>query len=205
MNKTIGLFAHVDAGKTTFAESVLYVTKTLKKRGRVDHQDTLLDYHDIERARGITIFSDIAKFQYEDSTYYLVDTPGHVDFSYEMEKAISIMDAAIVIVSAVDGVQAHTKTVWRLLREANIPTVIFINKMDREGVEIEAVIKELTSALSPNCYMMDFENEAWIEQLAELDETLMETYFETGYEEALWNQVGRDLFLNGKAFPTFKG
>ena len=110
-NATIGLFAHVDAGKTTFAEQLLYRNGAIRKRGRVDHRDAYLDSHDIERARGITVFADQASFEYEGRTYDLIDTPGHADFSAEMERAIQVMDAAIVVVSAVEGVQGHTETV----------------------------------------------------------------------------------------------
>src|SRR5690554_5882960 len=107
MKKTIGILAHVDAGKTTFSEQLLYHTNTIKKRGRVDHQDTFLDTHEIEKERGITVFSDQGKFEFSDSTYYLIDTPGHIDFSPEMERAIQVMDYAIVIVSAIEGVEGH--------------------------------------------------------------------------------------------------
>ena len=111
MKKTIGILAHVDAGKTTFAEQILYHTNVIRNIGRVDHKNSFLDSHNIERQRGITVFSDQAKFEIGKSTYYLIDTPGHIDFSCEMERAISIMDYAIIIVSAVEGVQAHTETV----------------------------------------------------------------------------------------------
>lgn len=111
MNKTIGILAYVDTGKATFAEQVLYHTKSIRSRGRVDHKNSFLDSNNIEKERGITIFSDQAIFQYNDSTYYLIDTPGHSDFSSEMERAIKIMDYAIVIVSAVDGIQAQTEVI----------------------------------------------------------------------------------------------
>ena len=114
MKKTIGVLAHVDAGKTTFSEHILFHTNSIRKCGRVDHKDTFLDSHDIERERGITIFSDQGIFKFNDSTYYLVDTPGHVDFSTEMERSIMIMDYAVIIISAAEGVQGHTKTVWNL-------------------------------------------------------------------------------------------
>src|SRR6056297_995351 len=128
MKKTIGLLAHVDAGKTTIAEQLLYHTNTIQKRGRVDHRNAFLDTHAIEKYRGITIFSDQAVAEYNDSIYYLVDTPGHVDFSSEMERAVTVMDYAIVIISAIEGVEGHTETVWRLLRKHHIPTFFFINK-----------------------------------------------------------------------------
>src|SRR5690625_7005851 len=124
MNKTIGILAHVDAGKTTFSEQLLYHTKTIKERGRVDHKDVCLDRHEIEKERLIAVFADQGKFTYRDSTYYIIDTPGHIDFSPEMERAIQVMDYAIVIVSAVEGVEGHTETVWQLLIKYNIPTFL---------------------------------------------------------------------------------
>ncbi|MBC8632319.1 GTP-binding protein [[Eubacterium] tenue] len=137
MNKTIGVLAHVDAGKTTFCEQLLYHTKSIRNRGRVDNKDTFLDNHEIERQRGITIFSEQGKFIYNNSNYNLIDTPGHIDFSPDMERAISIMDYAIVIISAVEKIQPHTKTVFRLLKKHNIPVFFFGNKIDREGANIE--------------------------------------------------------------------
>lgn len=125
MNKTFGLLAHVDAGKTTFAEQLLYHTDSIRSRGRVDHQDAFLDSHAMEKARGITIFADQAVMKYQNSTYYLIDTPGHVDFSAEMERAIQVMDYAVVIVSAVEGVEGHSETIWQLLAKYKIPTFIF--------------------------------------------------------------------------------
>ena len=111
MNKTIGILAHVDAGKTTFSEQLLYNTQSIRHLGRVDHEDAFLDCHDIERKRGITIFSEQARIASNDSIYYLIDTPGHMDFSPDMEKAINIMDYAILIISAIEGIEAHTETI----------------------------------------------------------------------------------------------
>ena len=154
MKKTIGILAHVDAGKTTFSEQLLYHTDTIKKRGRVDHQDTFLDTHEIEKERGITVFSDQAKFEFGNSTYFLIDTPGHIDFSPEMERAIQVMDYAIVIVSAIEGVEGHTETVWQLLRKHQIPTFFFINKTDREGADPERVLKDIHANLSADaCHL----------------------------------------------------
>ena len=139
MYKTIGILAHVDAGKTTFSEQLLYHTKSIKQRGRVDHKDAFLDSHTIEKERGITVFADQASISYNGSTYYIIDTPGHVDFSPEMERAIQVMDYAVIIISASDGVEGHTETVWQLLRKHQVPTFFFINKTDREGTNIESV------------------------------------------------------------------
>src|SRR3954467_4281579 len=148
MKKTIGLFAHVDAGKTTLAEQLLYYTNTIKHKGRVDHKDTFLDSHEIEKQRGITVFADQALFNYNGSTYYLIDTPGHVDFSPEMERAIQVMDFALIIVSAVEGIEGHTETVWRLLQKNKVPTIFFINKIDRVGADALNVMEEIRTQLT---------------------------------------------------------
>jgi len=150
MNKTIGMLAHVDAGKTTFAEQLLYHTKSIRTRGRVDHQDAFMDSHDIERARGITVFAGQAVMPYNGSTYYLLDTPGHADFSAEMERALRTMDYAVLLLSAVEGVQGHTETVWQLLRRYGVPTFFFINKTDRAGADVQRVTEEIRSLLTPD-------------------------------------------------------
>lgn len=127
MHKTIGVLAHVDAGKTTFSEQLLFHTKSIQARGRVDHQDTFLDNHELERQRGITIFAEQGRMTIGNDTYTLIDTPGHVDFSPEMERAIRVMDYAIIVISAVEGLQGHTETVWHLLRQYHIPTFFFLS------------------------------------------------------------------------------
>ena len=155
MKKTIGILAHVDSGKTTFSEQVLYHTKSIRSRGRVDHKNSFLDNHEIEKERGITVFSDQAKFQINDTVYYLVDTPGHVDFSSEMERTLSILDYAILLVNGIDKVQGHTETVWNLLRKYNIPTFIFINKIDRVGFNRDEVILDMEKNLSKDICFLD--------------------------------------------------
>jgi len=129
----IGILAHVDAGKTTMSEAILYETGKLKKMGRVDNRDAFLDTFALERARGITIFSKQAVFPLGDASVTLLDTPGHVDFSAEMERTLQVLDYAVLIVSGADGVQGHTETLWRLLRRYRIPVFIFVNKMDQKG------------------------------------------------------------------------
>ncbi|EKN40757.1 tetracycline resistance protein, partial [Clostridium botulinum CFSAN001627] len=155
MHKTIGILAHVDAGKTTFAEQILYHTKSIKSRGRVDHKNSFLDNHKIEKERGITVFSEQGTFQYKDSTYYLIDTPGHMDFSSEMERAIKVMDYAVIIISGVEGIQGHTETVWSLLRKHNIPVLFFINKIDRVGANAENVIEEIKLNFTKKAFLID--------------------------------------------------
>ncbi|MGB6406391.1 MAG: GTP-binding protein, partial [Planococcus donghaensis] len=182
MNKTIGILAHVDAGKTTFSEQLLYHTKSIRERGRVDHQNAFLDSHSIEKSRGITIFADQASFSFKDSTYFLIDTPGHVDFSSEMERSIQVMDYAIIIVSAVDGIEGHTETVWELLQKHKVPVFFFINKTDREGANPAQVLKEIQTEFSKNAFDITFNfqtgqmNESLIEFIAERDEELLALY-----------------------------
>ena len=208
MKKTIGILAHVDAGKTTFAEQILYHTNVIRNIGRVDHKNSFLDSHNIERQRGITVFSDQAKFEIGKSTYYLIDTPGHIDFSCEMERAISIMDYAIIIVSAVEGVQAHTETVWNLLRKYTVPTMFFINKIDRTGADINKVINEIKINLTKKlCYIDDINDikEDIIESIAEENEKLLEKYFNGEYDEKLWKEELKKLIKESRVFPCFSG
>lgn len=211
MNKTIGVLAHVDAGKTTFAEQVLFYTNSIRSKGRVDHKTSFLDSHEIEKNRGITVFSDQAIFNYKGDTYYLVDTPGHIDFSTEMERAIEIMDYAIIIVSGVEGVQSHTETVWSLLRKYNIPTFFFINKVDRVGADVPNVLNEIKNKLTKDiCYISDTYNnfnmdEELIEFIAEYDDKLFEQYLEDGYDKELWNSTMVNLIKNNLIFPCCSG
>jgi ribosomal protection tetracycline resistance protein len=206
LNKTIGILAHVDAGKTTLSEQILYHTHSIRTRGRVDHQDAFLDSSRLERERGITIFSDQAVFHYQDSTYYLVDTPGHVDFSAEMERTLRILDYAIVVVSCAEGVQAHTETIWKLLRRYRVPTLFFLNKTDRAGARPERVLQELRSKFSQNVcdFIAGFSPDV-IEQVAELDDVLLELYLNNQYDADLWRTSAQKLIQNQKLFPCFCG
>ncbi|WP_040209029.1 GTP-binding protein [Neobacillus jeddahensis] len=211
MKKTIGLFAHVDAGKTTLAEQLLYHTNTIRQRGRVDHQDTFLDTHDIEKQRGITVFAGQAMFDYNESSYYMIDTPGHVDFSPEMERAIQVMDYAVVIISAVEGMEGHTETVWRLLQQHKVPTFFFINKIDRVGADPEKVLNEIRVHLTED--VCDLTNtlfnwemsEELIECIAERNELLLETYMNEGYQAELWLEALKNLFRENQLFPCVSG
>ena len=146
-----GLLAHVDAGKTTLSEDILYHTGVIRKPGRVDHRDTCFDTDSRERKRGITIFSKEASFKLGDKCFYLMDTPGHTDFSAEMERVLSVLDYAVLIISGPDGVQSHTRTLWRLLKRYELPALIFVNKMDMEGTDKSSIMKELRSELSESC------------------------------------------------------
>ena len=207
-NINIGLLAHVDAGKTTLSEALLYATGQIRALGRVDHQDAFLDTDAQERARGITIFSKQARLRlqptnensYGEQTIGLtiLDTPGHVDFSAEMERTLQVLDYAILVISGTDGVQGHTRTLWRLLRHYHIPTFLFVNKMDLPGADKEVVQQQLKTELSDGC--VDFtkdSGEAFFEEAAMGSEALLDEYMEQGSiaEEHLANAVAnRDLF-----------
>ena len=144
----VGILAHVDAGKTTLSEAMLFASGKIKKLGRVDHRDTYLDTHTLERMRGITIFSKQAEFSVGDTEFTLLDTPGHVDFSAETERTLSVLDYAVLVISGTDGVQAHTETLWRLLRLYHIPTFLFVTKTDLMIAERSKRIEEIKSKLS---------------------------------------------------------
>ncbi len=153
----IGILAHVDSGKTTLSEALLYCTGNLQKLGRVDHRDSFLDTYALERDRGITIFSKQAVLACDNARYYLLDTPGHVDFSAETERTLQVLDYAILVVSGTDGVQSHTKTLWRLLQKYRVPCFLFVNKMDLPGADKTRLLNNLKGALSDAC--IDFSDE----------------------------------------------
>ena len=211
MRKTIGILAHVDAGKTTFSERVLYHTQAIRKIGRVDHQDAFLDSHALEKQRGITIFSGLANFEMNGDTYYWLDTPGHVDFSTEMERAVSVMDYAVLVISCAEGVQSHTETVWQLLKEYNVPVFIFLNKLDRIGADPDRVIQQMKNRLSPD--MLDLRkyqyeslfSDAEIEAIAERDEALLEQLFDGGFDEKQWLASLRTQVRERRCFPIMAG
>jgi len=174
-----GLLAHVDAGKTTLSEALLYLSGTRRTLGRVDHRDAFLDTHSLERARGITIFSKQARFATDTRQITLVDTPGHVDFSGEMERTLPVLDCAVLVISGSAGVQAHTLTLWRLLEKYQVPTFLFINKMDLPGTDRDEILAQLRQKLSPQC--VDFgDTENLAENAALCDEALLENFLETG-------------------------
>ena len=144
---TLGVFAHANAGKTTITENLLYDTNVIDKIGRVDNGDTVTDSMKVEKERGITVRSSLVSFDAEGTKVQLIDTPGHVDFSAEVERAINVLDGAVLAVSGVEGIEAQTYTIWNALKEKKVPTIFFINKMDRDGADYEAVLKELKEKL----------------------------------------------------------
>lgn len=198
----LGILAHVDAGKTTLTESMLYLSKTIRHLGRVDHGDAFLDYNNQERSRGITIFSKQAIFNWNDCQITLIDTPGHVDFSTEMERTLQVLDYAILVISGIDGVQGHSETIWKLLEHYQIPTFIFINKMDNLNADKDDLLKELKKHLSEFCY--DFENldETFYENIALNDERLLEYYLE---HSILTKEMLIDEIAKRNLFPCFFG
>ena len=178
---TIGILAHVDAGKTTLSEALLYVSGKIRNMGRVDNKDAYLDNYELERARGITIFSKQAVFQTKDTEIILLDTPGHVDFSAEMERTLQVLDYAILVVSGADGIQGHTKTLWQLLKRYHIPVFLFVNKMDQPGTEKENLEAKLKAQLEDGCVDFTTRNtEEFFDQVAMCEERLMEEFLEKG-------------------------
>ena len=199
---SIALLAHVDAGKTTLSEALLYVSGARRTLGRVDHRDAYLDTHALERARGITIFSKQALLETATRDVTLVDTPGHVDFSAEAERVLSILDCAVLVISGTDGVQAHTLTLWRLLERYHVPTFLFINKMDLPGPEREKLMGQLQEQLSEHCVDFGQDMETVAEATAMCDEALLENYLETG--EVTEGNL-RGLIAKRKLFPCCFG
>lgn len=176
----VGILAHVDSGKTTLSEAMLYRAGSIKKLGRVDHRDSFLDTFSLERDRGITIFSKQAVLNYGGTTFTLLDTPGHVDFSAETERTMQVLDYAVLVISATDGVQSHTATIWKLLAKYNVPCFLFVNKMDLDGADKARVLAELKAKLSDGCIDFDNTNEAeFLENAAMCNEALLNEYAET--------------------------
>lgn len=198
-----GLLAHVDAGKTTLSEGMLYTSGSIRKLGRVDNQDAFLDNYELERARGITIFSKQASLQWNDLQLTLLDTPGHVDFSAEMERVLQVLDYAVLIISGADGVQGHTQTLWRLLRRYRIPVFLFVNKMDQEGTDPKALLAQLQERLDESC--VDFSDpgsQAFYDALAMCGEDAMEQFLE---QELVDEDCIREMVKKREVFPCFFG
>ena len=206
MNKKrlcIGILAHVDAGKTTLSEAMLYTCGVIRKLGRVDSRDAFLDTYEMERERGITIFSKQAMLRTDDLEISLLDTPGHVDFSAEMERTLQVLDYAILVVSGMDGVQGHTRTLWKLLERYQVPTYLFINKMDQQGTDPAGLMTEIKEKLSDNCTDFGTEDKSSIYESAALcEETLLNQYLEQG--EISDRDIAR-LIVERKIFPCYFG
>lgn len=203
MSKTVlGILAHVDAGKTTLSESILYLTGSIRKLGRVDNKDAFLDTYSLERERGITIFSKQAEIEMRERSYTLLDTPGHVDFSAEMERTLQVLDYAVLVISGADGVQGHTQTLWRLLARYEVPTFIFVNKMDQNGTDRRALMEEIRQRLGDSCIDFSEEADARNENLAMCDEKVLETYLEKG---TVMDEQVRRMVTGRKVFPCFFG
>lgn len=208
----IGILAHVDAGKTTLSEALLYKTGQIRKLGRVDHKDAFLDTDSMEKQRGITIFSKQARIKTDKMDITLLDTPGHVDFSAEMERTLDILDYAVLVISGTDKIQSHTRTVWKLLKHYKVPTFVFVNKMDLDGADKEEVLEELKSGLSNECvdFSPIFEEDSvkntklneWKEEIAVSDDELLEKFMETG--ELKESDVAK-VVKGRKVFPCIFG
>ena len=208
----IGILAHVDAGKTTLSEELLYLCGEIRKIGRVDHGDAFLDTYELEKERGITIFSKQALLKTENMEVTLLDTPGHVDFSAEMERTLQVLDYAILVINGMDGVQSHTMTLWRLLEQYQIPTFLFVNKMDQQGTDHDALLNDLKQHLHENCvdfgrtqdtdYGMYELTPEQLENIAVCEEDLLETYLETDIVED--RDIVR-LIVQRKIFPCYFG
>lgn len=203
-----GILAHVDAGKTTLSEALLYTTGNVRKLGRVDHGDAFLDTNTMERQRGITIFTEPAIITTPNLTLTLLDTPGHVDFSAEMERTLAVLDYAILVISGADGIQGHTETLWRLLKRYNVPTFIFVNKMDAPAADRTKLLNQLKKRFSDGC--IDFtgahDNNAALadvmEDIAMQSETAMESYLESG---TIPDETIREMIADRALFPCFFG
>ena len=198
----LGILAHVDAGKTTLSEALLYRSGALRKLGRVDHRDAFLDTDTIERERGITIFSKQALLSIGDTEVTLLDTPGHVDFSAEAERTLRVLDCAVLVISGTDGVQAHTRTLWRLLERYGVPTFLFVNKMDLAGADRSGLMEELKRRLDGGCVDLSAPPKEWAEEAAVCDERVLERYLETG---SVTDGDITDMIRQRKMFPCFFG
>ena len=201
-NLVIGILAHVDAGKTTLSESIMYLSGSIRKLGRVDHGDAFLDTNELERSRGITIFSKQAVFGLGDTKFTLLDTPGHVDFSAEMERTLQVLDYAILVINGADGIQGHTRTLWNLLKRYEIPAFIFINKMDQAGTDREKLLEELQLRLDSGCLAFDKQDEEFYENASMCEEDAMEEFLENGN---LSDATLIRLIQNRNLFPCYFG
>ena len=209
-NHVIGILAHVDAGKTTLSEQLLVHAGVLRAPGRVDHKDAFLDAHPLERQRGITIFSDQAVFERDGHRFFWVDTPGHADFAAEMERALSVLDMAVLVINGAEGIQSHTETLWALLSAYGVPTLLFINKTDRPACDVPAVLNQLKRRLSGDIVDMggwhggDMPAEV-IEAVAERDEALLDRWMADDYDRDAWLDGLRRKVADRALFPVYCG
>lgn len=201
---SLGILAHVDAGKTTLSEALLYLSGAIRKAGRVDNQDAFLDTYELEKKRGITIFSKQAQMEWKGSKITLLDTPGHVDFSAEMERVLQVLDYAVLVISGADGVQGHTRTLWKLLERYNIPAFLFVNKMDQAGTDREKLMNGLKTQLGEGFvdFGRDQNRETFLEELAVCDENVLEHYLQEG--EVRSKEIRR-MIRERKVFPCYFG
>ena len=210
MHKTIAVLAHVDAGKTSFSEQVLYRSGAIRTPGRVDHRNAFLDLHPIERERGVTVLADQAVFDLGENRYYWLDAPGHVDFSSEMERALSAADFAVLVVSCTDGVESHTETIWQLLERYQLPVLLFVNKLDRPDADFAACLASMRALLSTDVVdLRGFDgrsmDDACIESVAERDEALLDRLMEDQYDFEVWRAGLACALRERRIFPAFGG
>lgn len=201
----IGILAHVDAGKTTLTEAVLYRTGVIRQLGRVDKKDSHFDSHHLERSRGITIFSKQNPFTLGEKRFTLIDTPGHIDFSAEMERTLSVLDYAVLVIDGISGIQGHTETIWQLLDDYRIPVFIFVNKTDRDGFDKKSLLEDIRKRFGNECVDFTQEKEAFDEEISMINEELLEAFLEgTADESFVTNQIAKEI-LHRKIFPCFFG
>ena len=199
----LGILAHVDSGKTTLSEAMLYSAGEIRSLGRVDHRDAFLDTNEIERDRGITIFSKQAVIGLDGMKITLLDTPGHVDFSAETERVLRALDAAVLVISGSEGVQSHTGTLWKLLRQHSIPTFIFVNKMDMPGTEREKILADIEKNFGNGFAVFNNDDKSsFFEEIALCSEELCSTYLENG---RISHEEIADAIVNRKIFPCYFG
>lgn len=199
-NTVIGILAHVDAGKTTLIESMLYTCGNIRSLGRVDKGNTVMDFDEQERERGITIYDSEAMLQWKDHQIFVIDTPGHVDFSAEMERTLQVLDLAIVVVSGLDGVQSHSETIWKCLNHYHIPTILFVNKMDLARREKEALLKDVRTHLSPA--IIDWQADNLLDEQSTINEEIMNHFIETGEVD---KEMLTEAFLTRQFYPLIFG
>lgn len=201
----IGILAHVDAGKTTLTEAILYRTGAIRRLGRVDKKDSHFDSHELERNRGITIFSKQNPFKIREKQFTLIDTPGHIDFSAEMERTLSVLDYAVLVIDGAVGIQSHTETIWQLLREYNIPVFIFVNKTDRAGFDKESLIKSLKTRFGDECLDFTQDCDSFNEEISMVNDRLLEIFLDGSSDESIITDEIIKAVAERRVFPCFFG